>query len=191
MTADDPPGPADGGTARNGGDDHAHDHDHDHHAHDLETVGTAVVTVSSTRDIESDPAGDAVEAAMEAAGHEIVIRELVRDDYDGVQSTVGHLADREDVDCVITTGGTGVSPDDVTIDAVRPLLDRELPGFGELFRQLSREEIGTRVVATRATAGVVTATPVFCLPGSPDGARLGTAEIVARQAGHLAGLVRR
>lgn len=163
----------------------------DHHAHDLETVGVAVVTVSSTRDIEADPAGDAVEEAMEAAGHEVVIRELVRDDYDGVQSTVARLADREDVDCVVTAGGTGVSPDDVTIEAIAPLLDRTLPGFGELFRQLSREEIGTRVIATRATAGMVSGVPVFCLPGSEQAARLGAAEIVAGEAGHLAGLARR
>lgn len=151
----------------------------------------AVVTVSSTRELEDDPAGDAIETALESVDHEVVIRELVRDNYDGIQTTVGHLADRTDVDCIVSTGGTGVSPDDYTVDAVEPLFDRTLPGFGELFRTLSREEIGTRVIATRATAGLITDVPVFCLPGSEAAARLGATEIIAPQVGHLVGLATR
>ena len=171
-------------------DEHHHGHD-DHHSHDLDAVGYAVVTVSSTRNHEDDPAGDAIAAAAEAAGGDVVTREVVRDDYDGVQSAVNNLVDRADVDCVVTTGGTGVTPDDVTVEAVEPLFDKTLPGFGELFRALSREEIGTLVVATRATAGVAGDVPVFCLPGSENAARLGAEEIVTEQAGHLAGLARR
>lgn len=150
-----------------------------------------MVTVSSTRELEDDPAGDAIETALESVDHEVVIRELVRDNYDGIQTTVGHLADRTDVDCIVSTGGTGVSPDDYTVDAVEPLFDRTLPGFGELFRTLSREEIGTRVIATRATAGLITDVPVFCLPGSEAAARLGATEIIAPQVGHLVGLATR
>ncbi|WP_435062595.1 MogA/MoaB family molybdenum cofactor biosynthesis protein [Halobaculum sp. EA56] len=176
-----------------GGHDHGgHDHSHDdHHAHDLDTLGYAVVTVSSSRGHEDDTAGDAIESAVEAAGDEVVVREVVADDFDGVQGTVDRLVDREDVDCVVTTGGTGVTPDDVTVEAVTPLFDKELPGFGELFRSLSREEIGTMVVGTRATAGVAGGVPVFCLPGSENAARLGSEEIVVEEAGHLAGLARR
>lgn len=171
-------------------DDH-HEHHDDHHAHDVGAVGYAVVTVSSSRSIEDDPAGDAIATAAEDAGGEVVMRELVRDDYDGVQGAVNNLVDRDDVDCVVTTGGTGVTPDDVTVEAVEPLFDKTLPGFGELFRALSREEIGTMVVATRATAGVAGDVPVFCLPGSEHAARLGAEEIITEQAGHLAGLARR
>lgn len=167
-----------------------HDHD-EHHAHDVENVSIAVVTVSSTRDHGQDPAGDGIQEALVSGGHEVVIRELVRDDYDGIQSTVDRLADRDDVECVITTGGTGVSPDDITIEAVDPLLDRTLPGFGELFRHLSRDEIGSRVVATRAMGGIVGGVPVFCLPGSANAAQLGTTEIIAPEVGHLVGLARR
>jgi molybdenum cofactor biosynthesis protein B len=171
-----------------------HDHDgegHDHHHHDVEELGVAVLTITSSRRHTEDAAGDAIEAAVEDAGHETVLRELVPDDHDGVQNTIGRLVDREDIDCVVTTGGTGVTPDDVTVEAARPLFDKKLPGFGELFRQRSREEVGTRVVATRATAGIVDGVPVFCLPGSENAARLGTEEIIVHEAPHLAGLAQR
>jgi molybdenum cofactor biosynthesis protein B len=185
-----------------GGHDHSHDdgHDHDdgdhshddgHHHHDVETLGVAVVTVSSSRSLDDDPAGDAIQSALEAEGHEVVTRDLVGDSLDGVQGTVDHLVGREDVDVVVTTGGTGVTPDDVTVEAVRPLLEKRLPGFGELFRRLSYDEIGTKVVGTRAVAGVADGVPVFCLPGSENAATLGVEEIIVHEAGHLAGLARR
>ncbi|WP_435076309.1 MogA/MoaB family molybdenum cofactor biosynthesis protein [Halococcus sp. AFM35] len=172
---------------------HHHDHDEDEavhaHEHDFGPVGVAVVTVSTSRTLEDDPAGDAIAAAVEG-DDEVITRELIPDEYDEVQGTVDTLASRDDVDCVVTTGGTGVTPDDVTIEAVRPLFAKELPGFGELFRARSRETIGTRVVATRATGGVADGVPVFCLPGSEDAARLG-ADIITEEAGHLVGLAGR
>jgi molybdenum cofactor biosynthesis protein B len=164
---------------------------HHHHHHDLEDLGVAILTVSTSRSLDDDPAGDAVAEVVEADGHAVVTRELVPDDYDRVQDTVDRFVDREDTDCVVTTGGTGVTPDDVTLEAVDPLFDKRLPGFGELFRSLSHEEVGTRVVGTRATAGVADAVPVFCLPGSENAARLGAEEIIVPEAGHLAGLARR
>jgi len=169
-------------------DDGHDDVEHDHHAHDLDTAAVAVVTVSSSRTLADDPAGDAVADSLEGEGHEVVTRELVNDDYDGVQSAVDALAARADVDAVVTTGGTGVTPDDVTPEAVAPLFEKDLPGVGELFRALSREEVGSRVVATRAVGGIADGVPVFCLPGSESAARLGTVEIVAPEVGHLAGL---
>lgn len=175
----------------NADDDHHHAHDHDHHAHDLKTIRAAVVTVSSTRSLDDDPSGDAIVAALETDGHEITTRELVVDDLDGVQGRVAALVERDDVDVVVTTGGTGVTPDDVTVEAVRPLFDKRLPGFGELFRRRSESEIGTRVVGTRAIAGISDGVPVFCLPGSEPAAELGATEIIVPEAGHLAGLARR
>jgi len=172
-------------------DEHHDEHDHDHHDHhhaDIESVGAGVVTVSSTRSLDDDPSGDAIAAAFEDAGHDVATRELVGDEYDRVQSIVDRLVSREDVDVVVTTGGTGVTPDDVTVEAVRPLLEKELPGFGELFRRLSYDEIGTRVVGTRAAAGVADGVPVFCLPGSENAARLGAEDVIVPEAGHLAGL---
>jgi molybdenum cofactor biosynthesis protein B len=178
---------------------HDHDHgegnDHDHHHHDVSTVSFAVVTVSSSRTLEEDTAGDRIVSAVESAGHEVAVRELIGDDYDGVQGTVARLAERGDVDAVVTTGGTGVTADDVTVEAVDPLFEKDLPGFGELFRALSREEVGTRVVGTRAAAGIVDGddggTPVFCLPGSENAAALGIDEVILPEVGHLVGLAGR
>ena len=146
------------------------------------------MTISSSRTLDDDPAGDAIVGILEDDGNEIVTRDLIRDDLDGIQQTVDALVTRDDVDVVVTTGGTGASPDDVTPEAVRPLFEKPLPGFGELFRQLSYEEIGSRVVGTRAVAGIADGVPVFCLPGSENAAHLGTAEIIVAEAGHLAGL---
>lgn len=176
-----------------GGDHHGHaDHDHhDHHDHDVETVSAAVVTVSSSRSLDDDPAGETIAAALENAGHEVVTREIVGDEFRRIQNTVEDLCDRSDVDIVVTTGGTGVTPDDVTIEAVSPLFDKELPGFGELFRILSHEEIGTKIIGTRATGGIADGVPVFCLPGSQNAARLGAEQLIVKEAGHLAGLATR
>jgi len=170
---------------------HADDHSHaDHHHGDVEQLGVAVVTVSSSRDLETDPSGDAIQSLVEADGHSVVARDLVGDDLDGVQRTVLALTGREDVDVVVTTGGTGVTPDDVTVEAVRPLFDKELPGFGELFRILSYEEVGTRALGSRTTAGVSEGVPVFCLPGSEDAVRTGVQELILAEAPHLVGLAR-
>jgi len=178
-----------------GNHDHAHSDDHDHahghhHHHDVETLGAAVVTVSTSRSLDDDPAGDAIAAAFEDAGHEVATRDLVTDEYDNVQSVLSQLSKRDDVDVVVTTGGTGVTPDDVTVEAAERLFSKRLPGFGELFRRESYDEVGVMVVATRATAGIVESTPVFCLPGSENAARLG-GDIAVEAAGHLAGLAQR
>jgi molybdenum cofactor biosynthesis protein B len=188
----------DGDHDNGGRDERAHDghggHSHDrdrHHAHDLDALGVAVVTVSSSRTLSDDPAGDTITAVMEDGDDEVVTRELIPDEYDRIEGTLDNLVGREDVDVVITTGGTGVTPDDVTIEAAKRLFDKELPGFGELFRLLSYDEIGTKVVATRATAGVIEGVPVFCLPGSENAVKLGTEAIITEQAAHIAGLARR
>ncbi|WP_435074665.1 MogA/MoaB family molybdenum cofactor biosynthesis protein [Halorubrum sp. HHNYT27] len=168
--------------------DHGDSADHDHHHHDADSVTVAIVTVSSSRSLDDDPSGDAVAAAFEDAGHEVAVRELVPDEYDSVQGTVDRLARRDDTDVVVTTGGTGVTPDDVTPEAVDGLFAKALPGFGELFRRRSEAEIGTRTIGSRATAGIVSATPVFCLPGSENAVRLGVGEIILPEVGHLVGL---
>lgn len=168
-----------------------HDGDHGHHHHDVDSVAVGIVTVSSSRSLDEDPSGDYIASAFEDAGHEVVVRDLVPDEYDSVQGTVDRLARRKDTDVVVTTGGTGVTPDDVTPEAVSPVFSKTLPGFGELFRRRSAEEIGTRSIASRATAGVAADTPVFCLPGSEHAVRLGVDEIILSEVGHLVGLSRR
>ncbi|MCU4740867.1 MogA/MoaB family molybdenum cofactor biosynthesis protein [Natronoglomus mannanivorans] len=163
---------ADGGSG-DGGDETA-----DEDATDDEVIGAAVVTVSSTRSLEDDEPGDAVVSAFEDAGHELATRELIESGYDNVQSIVTRLVDRGDVDVVVTTGGTGVSPDDVTLEAISPLLDKELPAFGDLFTRLGYEEVGTGVLCTRTMAGVSDGVPIFCLPAHATATDLATTSII-------------
>ena len=165
--------------------------DHDHHAHDVESAGVAVVTVSTSRTLDSDPSGEAIRDALEVKGHRVVTREVIGDDFDQIQAATNQLVDRRDVDVLITTGGTGVTPDDVTVEAIGPLFDKHLPGFGEEFRRQSMAEVGTKAIATRATAGIVDGVPVFVLPGSVDAVTLGVEELILPVVSHLAGLARR
>lgn len=162
--------------------------DDDHHAHDASTVEFGVVTVSSTRTLETDAGGDAVVEALENGGHAVVARDLVADDAAAIREAVADLVAREDVSAVVTTGGTGLTPDDVTVDALVGLFDREIPGFGEQFRSRSVEDVGPHGMLTRATAGVTGGVPIFCLPGSTQAATFGVTELIDPVVGHVVGL---
>lgn len=164
---------------------------HDHHQHDLEQLGLALLTVSSSRSLEDDPAGDAAAAAATEAGHDVVARVRQPDQITAIQRSVRGFLRDDHVDLVVTMGGTGVTPDDVTPEAVEPLLDRQLPGFGERFRATSVSQIGERVIASRATAGVADGVPIFCVPGSEPAVRLAMTELILPVGGHLAGLAAR
>ncbi len=160
----------------------------DHHAHDASTVDFGVVTVSSTRTLETDEGGDAVVAALEDGGHTVSARNVVTDDAAAIREVVADLVAREDVSAVVTTGGTGLTPDDVTVDALAGLFDRDIPGFGEQFRAKSVEDVGPHGMLTRATAGVASGVPVFCLPGSTQAATFGVSELIDPVVGHVVGL---
>ena len=150
-------------------------------------LGFGVVTVGSEHTVDDDTAGDAVVEAVGDVG-KVVIREVIDDRYDGVQSTVGSLADRGDVDVVVTLGGTGPEPGDVTVDAVAPLLDKHLPGIGELLRRRFVEKRDTAAVRTRAMGGTLDGVPVFCLPGDPELAETAAIAVVVPEAGTIAEL---
>ena len=164
----------------------------DDHGHDIVSpLQAGLVTVSTSRAEAADPddpGGDRIAALFDEAGHRVVDRRLVADGIEPIQDALGDLVAEPTVDLVVVTGGTGPTADDVTPEAASALFDRELPGFGELFRRLSSEEIGTRVVATRATAGIANATPVFVVPGSTNAVELATEAIVLEEAPHLVGL---
>ncbi|APW96773.1 molybdenum cofactor biosynthesis protein MoaB [Halobiforma lacisalsi AJ5] len=166
----------------------------DHHGHDIiDPLYVGIVTVSSSRaqsdeEDPDDPGGDTIQECFEAEGHEIRDRLLVRDDYSSIRTAVRGLVARRDIDVVVTTGGTGVTVDDVSPEATASLFERELPGFGERFRALSWEEIGTRAIASRATAGIAVDTPVFCIPGSTGACQTACEELIVPEAPHLAGL---
>lgn len=163
----------------------------EHRSYAPETLGYAVVTVSDTRALEEDRSGNALVELVEEAGHRVVERRLVRDEVSLVRQVVIELTARDDVDVVVLTGGTGFSPRDLTVDAVTPLLQRPVEGFGELFRMLSFEEVGAAAMLSRATAGIVHGRLVFALPGSRPAVRLAMERLVLPEAAHLLGQVRR
>ena len=160
----------------------------DHHAHDADSIAFGVLTVSSSRTLETDPSGDALVDGIESEGHSVAVRDLVADDERAIRERVEVMADRDDVDAIVTTGGTGLTPDDVTPEAVEPLVTRKIPGFGEQFRAKSVDDVGPHGMLTRATAGIVDGVPVFSLPGSEQAAGFGMAELVAPVVGHVVGL---
>ncbi len=144
-------------------------------------VRIAVLTVSDTRSLADDRSGDTLVARLEGAGHILAARAIVRDDVDLLVETLsGWIAD-ERIDCVITTGGTGVTGRDVTPEAFDEVCEKEIPGFGELFRWLSYQSIGTSTVQSRATAGVANGTYLFALPGSTGAVKDGWDGILSTQ----------
>ncbi|QGN07945.1 MogA/MoaB family molybdenum cofactor biosynthesis protein [Halorhabdus sp. CBA1104] len=163
-----------------------------HHDHGVDEVSIALVTISTSRTKATDASGDAIVAAVtDTPGVTLSDRRLVDDDADAIETTLGNLVADPDVDAIVTTGGTGITPDDVTIDVAEDAFEVELPGFGEHFRRRSIEDIGTHAIATRATAGVIDQTVVFCLPGSEAAVTLGTEEIILPEIAHLVAMATR
>jgi molybdenum cofactor biosynthesis protein B len=150
-------------------------------------VGCAVVTVSDTRTRETDSGGDLLVALLEGAGHAVARRVLVPDAVEEIRAGLRAALDDPRVRAVLLTGGTGVAPRDVTPEAVAPLVDRPLPGFGELFRMLSFQEIGSAALVSRALAGMCGGKAVFALPGSRAAIRLALERLVLPELGHLVG----
>ena len=130
-------------------------------------VRVAVLTVSDTRTLDDDRSGDTLAARIEGAGHRMADRAIVPDDVEAIRKTVRAWAARDDVDAVVTTGGTGFTGRDVTPEALEPLFDKRMDGFSYAFHRLSYDKIGTSTIQSRATAGVLDGTFVFCVPGSP------------------------
>ena len=159
---------------------------HPHRVAAPSAVPTAVITVSDTRTPETDTGGQRVADLLAGAGHPVVVREIVADDRQAIASALRVVLGRAEVRAVILTGGTGVAPRDVTPDAVEPLLDRIVPGFGELFRMLSYQEIGSAALLSRALAGLAAGRVVFVLPGSRGAVTLAVEKLVLPEIGHLA-----
>ena len=156
------------------------------------TLGFAIIICSSSRHAKlkrtghfDDPTGNIIVKILESEGHKVDLRTIVPDDTEIIRQTVREALNSSDTDVVVTSGGTGVSPKDVTIEAVKPLFDKEIPGFGELFRYASYQEMDSAAMLTRAISGIVGNKVVFCLPGSPDGAKLAFERLILREAGHI------
>lgn len=161
-------------------------------------LGFAVIICSSSRYSlrkegkgVTDPSGDKAVSLIKGSGHEITIREILPDELAAIRRFSMEMLNHKDVDCVIFIGGTGISLDDNTIEAVEPLLDKRLPGFGELLRGLSYWKIGSSAIMTRALAGIANGKAVFCLPGSPEAVEAAIKELILPEVGHIIKLARK
>jgi len=144
-------------------------------------LSIAVLTISDSRALADDKSGDTLQQRIEAAGHKLAARTLVKDDVRKIRAQVKAWIKDKTIDVVITTGGTGFTGRDVTPEAVEPLFEKRMEGFATLFLMASFNKIGTSAIQTRATAGVAGATYIFCLPGSPGACRDAWDEILVHQ----------
>jgi molybdenum cofactor biosynthesis protein B len=157
----------------------------DHKRDGVPSARVFVLTVSDTRDERTDTSGAAIVSLLQEAGHTVTARQIVPDDPGEVQRIVRHQLAERDAHAIITTGGTGITSRDTTYEALAGLLQKRLEGFGELFRMLSYEEIGSAAMLSRACAGVSAGTLVFVLPGSEHAVRLAMTKLILPEMGHL------
>lgn len=157
----------------------------EHRATSPAKVGVYVLTVSDTRTSATDSGGAAIATLLEGAGHQVVAREIVRDEPAEVRARILEQLDNPAVQAIITTGGTGISARDTTFEAIAGLLEKRLDGFGELFRMLSYEQIGPAAMLSRACAGTAHRKIVIALPGSEHAVRLAMTKLVLPELGHL------
>ncbi len=163
----------------------------EHRAHAAAVLGFALITVSDTRAHADDVSGRVLREGVQAAGHTVMATALVADDVAAIRAEVRRMLALPGADVVVLTGGTGFSPRDLTVEAVAPLFDRTVEGFGELFRMLSYQQVGAAAMLSRAAAGLVGDRAVFLLPGSPRAASLALEALILPEAGHLLGQARR
>jgi len=144
-------------------------------------VRIAVLTISNTRTLEDDTSGQTLAERVAAAGHALSARKIVKDDIRAIRAVIRDWTNRDDIDVIISTGGTGLTGHDVTVEAMRPLFEKEIDGFSALFHTISFQKIGTSTIQSRATAGIMKGKYIFCLPGSPGACKDGWDEILMPQ----------
>jgi molybdenum cofactor biosynthesis protein B len=147
----------------------------------MQPLNVAVLTVSDTRTLQDDTSGDYLEESLLAAGHSLAGRDMVRDDIYQIRAVVSGWIANPEVNAVLLTGGTGFSGRDSTPEAVAPLFDKMIEGFGEVFRSLSLQEIGSSTIQSRALAGFANHTVIFCMPGSTGACRTAWEGIIRDQ----------
>ncbi|WP_299977584.1 molybdenum cofactor biosynthesis protein B [Desulfobacula sp.] len=148
-------------------------------------IKIAVISVSTTRDLTEDKSGAWIKKQAKKEGFEVVIHQTITDDIVAIRELTEHVTDQICPDAIIMSGGTGISPKDVTIEAVKPLFEKELSAFGPLFAQLSFEEIDSAAILSRATAGIIKQTIIFCMPGSIKACKLACNALIFPELGHL------
>jgi len=149
------------------------------------SVTVAVLSISSTRSLKDDKAGHWIAGQAEKEGHRVIYHQVIKDDADLISGSLVDLVENSAPRVILVTGGTGLSDADVTIEAVRPLLDKELTAFSVLFTQLSFNQIDSAAIISRATAGRIGRSLVFCMPGSLNACKLACRELIFPEVGHM------
>lgn len=161
----------------------------EHKAHGPARVRCVVCTVSDSKTPETDTSGQLIRELLVGAGHEVVDYQVVRDEPSQVHAVIHRACTHPGVQAIVFTGGTGITARDQTFEAIDALLEKRLPGFGELFRLLSYQEIGAAAMLSRAQAGIRAGRVVFSLPGSPAACRLAVERLILPELTHIAGLL--
>ena len=154
------------------------------------TVRCAIITLSDTRTEETDTSGRRIKELLAEQGQPVVSYQILKDEPEQITAVVQALLAQPDVDAIITNGGTGIAPRDTTFEAIQGLLEKEISGFGEMFRMLSYADIGASAMLTRATAGVANGKVIISLPGSTGAVELGMTKLVLPELGHMMFLLR-
>ncbi|MBI2979937.1 MAG: MogA/MoaB family molybdenum cofactor biosynthesis protein [Chloroflexi bacterium] len=149
------------------------------------SVSCAVLTISDTRTEQNDESGALIKQKLTQAGHRVMAYSILKDEAAAIKQKINELLAQEELQVIITNGGTGVSHRDVTVETVSSLLEKRLDGFGELFRSLTYQEIGTGSLMSRALAGVAGGKVIFCIPGSPGAVNLALDKVILPEIGHL------
>ena len=149
------------------------------------TCSTSRYTQMKKGEKIQDPSGDLIESLLKKAEQTVLFRKVISDDSTMIARSMKEIICSDEVDVIIFCGGTGITPSDVTIETVTPFLNKTLPGFGEIFRRLSYDDIGSPAILSRAIAGVAKDKVVFCIPGSPNAVQLCILKLIMPEAGHL------
>ncbi|MFN8594485.1 MAG: MogA/MoaB family molybdenum cofactor biosynthesis protein [Thermomicrobiales bacterium] len=156
-----------------------------HRAAAPETIRCAVLTVSDTRTPDNDTSGGLIRETLALAGHKVIDYQIVPDEPDRIRAMLEGWIGRDDIQAILTNGGTGIAARDTTYDAIAALLDKRIDGFGELFRMLSWQEVGAAAMLSRAVAGVSGNTLILAMPGSTKAVRLALTKLIIPELGHL------
>ena len=148
---------------------------------DFIPINISIVTISDSRTLKDDKSGEVLEQRVIKCGHKITSREIVKDDFNKISKLFTNLINNQEVDVIISTGGTGLTGRDITPEVMETLFEKSIDGFGEMFRWLSFSKIGTSALQSRALAGVSNGTYIFCLPGSPSACKDGWDDILSKQ----------
>jgi molybdopterin adenylyltransferase len=157
----------------------------EHRAKSGISAGVAVITMSDSRSLDTDKSGDLIQSLLEGKGHKVLIRKILPDSRNVLRATLRELQRDKKINAIITTGGTGLAPRDVTIEAVQGMLDKELPGFNSLFMLLSYSQVKSAAMLSRALAGTIKGKILFCLPGSPKACKLAVESLILPELSHI------